>query len=90
MATEPVELQVPREVEAGSRFLVHWTGTAGNQDIIAVAEVDSDDRSHLDWAYMSAGSPVELAAPFEPGLYVVRYLGGKRLDVRERRRFRVR
>lgn len=89
VATEQISMQVPQKVDAGTRFEVHWDGTPGENDVIAVAEIDSDDRTHLDWSYVSSGNPVTLAAPFEPGLYVVRYLGGENLTVRDRRRFRV-
>lgn len=84
-----VELQAPKKVEAGSRFEVHWTGTAGENDFIAVAATDSDDHTHLDWSYLTGGSPITLAAPFEPGIYDLRYHRGDDLAVRDRKRFRV-
>jgi Ca-activated chloride channel family protein len=71
-----VTLDVPRVVEAGTRFEVAWIGTAGEGDFITVAHARSGPKNHLDWSYTGLGSPVTLAAPFEAGKYVVRYVSG--------------
>lgn len=71
-----VELQVPESVPAGTRFSIHWTGSAGPGDFLAVAEVGSDSGKSLDFFFASEGSPANLAAPFEPGTYEVRYVSG--------------
>ena len=85
-----VELDVPRVVEAGTRFEVAWTGTAGEGDFITVAQVRSGPKNHLDWAYTALGSPVTLAAPFEAGRYVVRYISGTTNRVVTHRQIEVR
>jgi len=71
-----VILEIPSVVEAGTRFEVAWSGTSGEGDYIAVARPLSGRKKHLDWSYTHLGSPVSLAAPFEPGRYVVRYVSG--------------
>jgi len=76
VAAVEVTLEVPLVVEAGTRFEVAWSGTAGEGDFITVADVRSGPKKHLDWSYTDLGSPVTLAAPFEEGKYVVRYISG--------------
>ncbi len=71
-----ITLEVPRVVEAGTRFEVRWSGTSGEGDFIAVANARSTPKQHLDWSYTNLGSPVTLAAPFEAGRYVIRYISG--------------
>ncbi len=79
---EPVlELHVPKSVAAGTRFDVRWTGTARSGDFLTVAEVGSNARDSLDFSYASSGSPLRLAAPFEPGDYEVRYVSGSSFEV---------
>ena len=72
-----VILDVPSVVEAGTRFEVAWSGTAGKGDFITVARPRSRRNKHFDWSYTDLGSPVTLAAPFEAGRYVVRYVSGE-------------
>lgn len=69
-------LDVPPVVEAGTRFEVAWSGSAGEGDFIAVAHRGSGPKKHLDWSYTNLGSPATLAAPFDAGQYVVRYISG--------------
>lgn len=69
-------LEVPRVVGVGTRFEVSWTGTSGSGDFITVAREGSDPSHEIDSTYASLGSPVTLAAPFEAGRYVVRYISG--------------
>lgn len=81
----PIRLEAPEKVAAGSRFKVTWTGPDGPGDFIAIAPAGSGRRRHLDWAYTSQGSPADLAAPFQPGTYEVRYVSGDGLTVRAQR-----
>jgi hypothetical protein len=71
-----ITLDVPPIIAAGTRFEVAWAGTAGEGDFIAVARPGSGSNKHLDWSYTNLGSPVTLAAPFDAGRYVVRYISG--------------
>jgi Ca-activated chloride channel family protein len=90
VAAVEIALEVPRVVEAGTRFEVAWSGTAGVGDFIAVAHHRSGPKNYLDWSYTDLGSPVTLAAPFEPGMYVVRYVSGKNNEIVARRSIEVR
>jgi len=85
-----ISLMVPPVVEAGTRFEVEWTGTAGEGDFLAVASPGSGAKKHFDWTYANLGSPVTLAAPFEPGRYVVRYVSGATQKVVARQPLEVR
>jgi Ca-activated chloride channel family protein len=85
-----VTLEVPKVVEAGTRFEVAWKGTAGEGDFVAVAHRGSGPKQHLDWSYTDLGSPVTLAAPFEAGQYVVRYISGTSQEIVARRPIEVR
>jgi Ca-activated chloride channel family protein len=85
-----ITLEAPAVVEAGTRFDVEWTGTAGEGDFLAVAIPGSGAKKHLDWSYANLGSPVTLAAPFEPGQYVVRYISGATKTVIARQPLKVR
>ena len=85
-----VTIDVPSVVDAGTRFEVAWTGTTGDGDFISVSRPRSHVKNYLDWAFTSFGSPVTLAAPFEPGSYVVRYVSGANNEIKARRRLKVR
>jgi Ca-activated chloride channel homolog len=76
-----ISLRFPPLVEAGTRFDVEWSGTAGRGDLIAVAGEGSGHRQYLDWSYTSLGSPLSLAAPFKPGRFEVLYISGKDHEV---------
>jgi len=76
VVTAEISLDVPPVVEAGTRFEVAWSGTSGEGDFIAIARVRSDPKKHLDWSFTDLGSPVTLAAPFDAGRYLVRYVSG--------------
>jgi Ca-activated chloride channel family protein len=85
-----ITIEAPSVVTAGTRFDVQWAGTAGDGDFIAVAKPQTEAKDYLDWAYTSFGSPVTLAAPFEPGSYVVRFISGTKNEIIARRRIEVR
>jgi len=90
VVAEEISLEAPAIVEAGTRFEVKWTGTAGEGDFLAVASAGSGAKKPFDWTYANLGSPVTLAAPFEPGQYVVRYVSGATRKVVARKTIRVR
>jgi len=76
-----VALKAPRQVAAGTRFDVHWTGPGRPGDFLAVAARGAAPQQHEDWCYASAGSPVNLAAPFEAGDYELRYISGAGAEI---------
>jgi Ca-activated chloride channel family protein len=90
VVTAEMTIRVPRVVEAGTRFEVEWTGTPGDGDFVAVALPDSGVKNHLDWSFTNLGSPLTLAAPFEPGRYVVRYVSGTDQKIIAQEQLRVR
>lgn len=71
----PVEitLAAPETVTAGEGFLVEWTGPDGTLDYITIVPAGSPEGSYESYAYTSAGSPVSLNAPSEPGAYEIWY-----------------
>ncbi len=71
-----ITLRVRKSVAAGTRFRVRWTGTAREGDYLVVAEIGSNARDSLDFSFAASGGKLTLAAPFEPGLYEVRYISG--------------
>ncbi len=81
LTVTPVEASVdaPRQVDAGERFSVTWTGPDNAGDWVAITEVGADKRSPAGgkWAYTRHGSPAELHAPFAPGDYEIRYQMGQ-------------
>jgi len=90
VVAEAVSLQAPGEVEAGSRFVVEWTGTPGDGDFVAIAKEGAAARKHLDWSYTTAGRRLTLAAPFRPGRYEVRYVSGSEVEILARKTVMVR
>jgi Ca-activated chloride channel family protein len=90
VVVEDITLHVPSVIEAGTRFKVAWSGTSGQGDFISVARPRSGRSQHLDWSYTDLGSPVTLAAPFEAGKFVVRYVSGKSNKIVARQRIDVR
>ncbi len=77
----PISLSAPTRVKAGTRFDVQWTGPDRSGDFISLAPKDSRPGRKLDWSYTTAGNPLSLAAPFNPGTFEVRYVGSDPLRV---------
>ena len=85
VVVEAVSLKAPPEVEAGSRFVVVWTGTPGGGDFIAIAKEGDAVGKHLDWSYTTVGRRLTLAAPFRPGRYEIRYVSGSEVEILTRK-----
>jgi Ca-activated chloride channel family protein len=90
VVAEAVSLQAPPEVEAGSRFVVEWSGTSESGDFIAIARKSAAAGRHIDWSYTTAGHRLTLAAPTRPGRYEVRYVSGSQVEILARKSLRVR
>ena len=67
-------LKTPATAPAGSTLRVAWTGPDYSDDYISVAKVGSAGRSELNYTRTSAGNPLKLLMPAEPGTYEVRYI----------------
>ena len=66
-------LEVAAEAPAGSRLSVHWKGPGAPSDFISIDPAGAPDSKNGPYAYATAGNPVEIQVPSEPGDYVVRY-----------------
>src|SRR5690606_26126887 len=66
----------PAEVPAGSDFEVSWTGPDNRGDFITIVPAGAPEGTWDGYEYTSAGSPVTLRAPEQPGEYEVRYATG--------------
>lgn len=69
-------LKAPASVEAGSEFKVSWQGPGNELDYIAVTQTGRP-KDYLNYTYTKRGSPLDLAAPREPGDYELHYLTGR-------------
>jgi Ca-activated chloride channel family protein len=69
-----IGLETPAQAAVGTRIPVAWTGPPGGDRVVAIAPAGSPPSRMFDFVSTSAGSPVTLAAPFDPGDWVVRYL----------------
>ena len=66
-----------------SDFKVSWQGPDSKSDYIAIARLDQQPGSQINYTYTKRGNPVKLQAPSDPGTYEVRYIlgrGNKLLD----------
>jgi len=70
-------VDAPRTVCAGDQFGVEWTGPDSAGDMITVARQQVDPDEFFDSASTADGTPATLRAPFEPGIYDVRYVQGE-------------
>ncbi len=69
-----IALEGPQTVEAGAAFEVVWTGPANPGDNITIARPDQSGALHLERVAAADGSPAQLRAPGEPGVYELRYV----------------
>jgi Ca-activated chloride channel family protein len=69
-------LEAPDKAQVAQKIQVKWKGPGYRGDYISVAKPDQDPGSYQHYAYTSAGNPVSLQAPAEPGGYEVRYIMG--------------
>ncbi|HEU5079071.1 MAG TPA: hypothetical protein VFT72_07645 [Opitutaceae bacterium] len=85
----PATIEIPQSVVAGAPVSVHWTGPNNPDDYITIVAPDAPPAKYDHYTATSAGSPLEVTAPIQPGRYEVRYiaersktvLGRAQLDV---------
>ena len=75
--SDEATLKTPAEVGAGSAFQVAWTGPDGKGDYISTAEKGAPKGTYKQYKYTREGSPLELTAWDNPGVYEVRYVSGE-------------
>ena len=76
-------VQAPPTSDVAVEFQVTWQGPAYSGDYISVSRPDQSPGSYVSYTYTSAGSPLKVWAPSDPGTYEVRYIlgrGNKLLD----------
>ncbi|ROU04145.1 VWA domain-containing protein [Histidinibacterium lentulum] len=78
LASRPIEvvavgadLVAPTEAVAGETIQVGWTGPDYDNDYIGVSI--PGDGGYVEFTYTSAGNPLNLLMPSEPGSYELRY-----------------
>jgi len=71
-----VTLEAAATAAAGAPVEIAWTGPNGSGDYLTFAPVGSPEGTYLDYEYTTAGSPVTVNAPAEPGNYEIRYVAG--------------
>jgi Ca-activated chloride channel homolog len=74
VAAVQVELKAPTTAIGGTRIEVAWTGPALAGDIITVSKPGSAPNRYIEWASITEGAPLTLAAPSKPGAYEIRYV----------------
>ncbi len=79
-------LDAPATVIAGSTILIKWTGPRGRGAWITIVEPGASESSYGAYQTTAEGtSPLELAAPGEPGEYEIRFVIGDTKVVAKRR-----
>ena len=68
-----IRLSVPKQIPAGQRFEVKWTGPNGDRDYITIVPAGASEGEYKDYKYTREGSPLSLHAPKAPGEYEIRY-----------------
>lgn len=69
-------VRVARTAGTGASVKVEWNGPESDDNFLTFAPVGAEAAMYLQgsWARASAGSPLTLTAPLEPGEYEVRYV----------------
>ncbi len=70
----PATIEGPREVGAGAKFAVAWTGPNNRQDFITIVKPEAEDRAYSNYEEVRRGNPLELTAPIEAGDWELRYV----------------
>jgi len=83
------EITAPPEARAGAEVSITWQGPKGSLDYISVDPEGAPDAEYGPYAYTSAGSPLLIRLPEEPGTYSIRYHAGQSYAVIGSRPIRV-
>jgi Ca-activated chloride channel family protein len=80
-----VNIERPKEIPAGKKFEISWSGPDSQGDLIFVTEKDLDDNKYYttDSKYIRTqdGASGQLIAPAKPGDYEIRYYSKNNGDV---------
>ncbi len=69
-----VSIDVPKTVRVGERLRVAWSGPNDLDDFLILVRKGERISRHLDFVFVSEGSPTSMAAPRRPGVYEVQYI----------------
>jgi len=69
-----VSIDVPKTVRVGERMRVAWSGPNSPDDFLILVRKGEKVSRHLDFIFVSEGSPTTMAAPKRPGFFEVRYI----------------
>lgn len=67
----------PRQVIAGSDFMVRWQGPAASGDILAIADAGTSGRRYRYQRVLETTGTTPMLAPDKVGSYKVQYISGK-------------
>ena len=74
----PATIQAPPQVGAGAVLSVTWTGPNNDADYLTLVRRDKPAETSGPYALTSAGSPLNLTAPIEPGDdWEIRYVAAR-------------
>ncbi|VAW14309.1 von Willebrand factor type A domain protein [hydrothermal vent metagenome] len=69
-------LDAPDQVAAGAQFAVSWQGPDDERDYVTIVKPETREGGFINYAYTKQGSPAEIEAPDELGVYQLRYVHG--------------
>lgn len=72
-----VTLAAPAEAKADSDVSITWTGPNNPGDYITIVPIATPDGEYRTYANTTAGSPLTVKAPKEPGEAEIRYMSGQ-------------
>jgi Ca-activated chloride channel family protein len=75
-----VTLSAPEEGAAGTEVSITWTGPDNPGDYITIVPAGTPDNEYRAYANTSAGSPLMIKLPDEPGDAEIRYVAGQGND----------
>lgn len=84
-----VSLAAAEEAVAGSLLTINWTGPKNAGDYITIVAKAKPDGQYGNYSNVSAGSPLTVLVPIEPGEAELRYMTGQGGKVLARRDLRV-
>lgn len=84
-----VNLAAAEEAVAGSLLTINWTGPNNAGDYITIVAKTKPDGQYGNYSNVSAGSPLTVLVPIEPGEAELRYMTGQGSKVLTRRALRV-
>ncbi|HUG11904.1 MAG TPA: hypothetical protein VMM36_12865 [Opitutaceae bacterium] len=73
----PATVEAPREIGAGARFEVTWTGPANEGDYLTIVAAGAPPENYGAYTLTREGSPLKLTAPIDAGECEVRYVTAK-------------